>query len=66
MTEVPRIEPSEVQKKQNSGQKLWFVCGYDDDDRCAQIKIDNGISLSDFTSRVPSLSRDEEIVFYCA
>ena len=65
MADVPRTEPSEVMKKQSSGQKVSLVCAYDDD-RCAQLKLDQAQTLEEFATRVPSLSKDEEIVFYCA
>jgi len=66
MPDIPRIEPSEVLKKQGSGKKPWLVCAYDDEARCQQLKIGNSLTLGEFTSNAPTLSKDEEIVFYCA
>jgi hypothetical protein len=66
MAEGARIEPSEVLNRQSSGRRLWLVCAYDDEAKCAQLKIDHALTLSQFASKVPSLSRNEEIVFYCA
>jgi hypothetical protein len=64
MADVPRIDPSEVLKKQGSGEKPWLVCAYDDEARCTQLKIGNALTLQEFESKVPA--KDEEIVFYCA
>jgi hypothetical protein len=66
MADVPRVEPSEVMKKQGSGRKMWMVCAYDDEAKCTQLRIDSALTMSQFTAQVPSLSREEEIVFYCA
>jgi hypothetical protein len=66
MPEIPRIEPSEVLKKRGSGSKPWLVCAYDDEARCRDLKIDNAMTLGDFTPKAASLPKDEEIVFYCA
>lgn len=64
MAEIARIEPLEVQKRQNSGQKLWLVCAYDDEARCTQLKIGKSMTLNQFESLSPLPSKDDEIIFY--
>ena len=59
-----RITPKEVYQKLKSGTTL-LVCAYDDEDSFKQMQLEGAISLNKFTSRLPSLSKDQEIVFYC-
>ena len=65
MTEPIRIPPQEVQKKLQSGSAL-LVCGYDNPEKFKENQLQGGISYEEFTSRLPALSKDQEIIFYCA
>ena len=65
MAEPFRIPPEEVRSKVTSGTAL-LVCGYDDDDKFRANYLEGAISFADFKSKLPSLSKDQEIVFYCA
>lgn len=64
MAEPVRVTPKEVHEKVKSGTAL-LVCAYEDDETFRQMKLQGGISLIEFKSRLPSLSKDQEIVFYC-
>ena len=59
-----RITPKEVYQKLKSGTTL-LVCAYDDEDSFKQMQLEGAISFNKFTSRLPSLSKDQEVVFYC-
>jgi hypothetical protein len=63
MTEPVRITPEEVYKKVKSGQTI-LVCAYEDEARFKQLKLEGAISFNEFKSKIPSLSKDQEIVFY--
>jgi hypothetical protein len=63
MTEPKRIRPEEVYPKLKSGKAL-LVCAYEDDSRFKKMQLQGAISFHDFKSRLPSLSKDQEIVFY--
>jgi hypothetical protein len=65
MDEVPRITPQEIYPKVQSGAAL-LVCAYESDARFRQVHLEGAISLEEFTSLRPTLSRDREIIFYCA
>lgn len=65
MTEPKRISPEEVQKKLRSGEVL-LVCAYEDDEKFKAFHLEGAIAFNEFKSRLPSLSKDEEVVFYCA
>lgn len=60
---APRISPVDAREKIRRSEAL-LVCSYDDDDRCAQIKVDDSISFTDFQSRLSTLPKDQQIVFY--
>ena len=65
MTEPIRISVEEARQKVNSGAAL-LVCAYDDDDKFKNNHLQGAISLGEFMSKLPSLSAEQEIIFYCA
>ncbi len=65
MSEPERINPHETNGKVISGDAL-LVCAYDSDERFKTAHLEGAISLSEFKSKVPSIQRNQEIVFYCA
>lgn len=65
MTEATRLSPQQVREKVRAGSAL-LVCAYDDDDKFMNNHLEGAISFSDFQSRLPSLSKEQEVVFYCA
>lgn len=65
MSEVMRVRPEEVRPKVKSGETL-LVCAYEQDWKFLQMNLEGAISLSEFKSRLPSLPKNSEIVFYCA
>jgi hypothetical protein len=65
MVEVPRITPEEARAKVQSGQAL-LVCGYEEPEKFAAMHIEGAISIQEFRKLRPTLSKDQEIIFYCA
>jgi hypothetical protein len=65
MAEPERISPEEVNKKLKAGSVL-LVCAYDDEDKFRMFHIEGALSFNQFKSKLPSISKDQEIVFYCA
>jgi rhodanese-related sulfurtransferase len=65
MTEPKRISPEEVYQKLKSGTVI-LVCAYEDDAKFKKMQLQGAISLNEFKSKLPSLPKDQEIVFYCA
>ncbi len=63
MSEPERITAEEVYSKLRSGKTL-LVCAYEDEERFKKLQLEGAISLNEFKSRLPSLARDQEIVFY--
>lgn len=65
MTEPERVTPAEIFDKVKAGTAL-LVCAYDSEDKFKALHLDGAISLSEFKSRLSSLPKDQEIIFYCA
>ena len=65
MAELARISPQQVRYKVRAGSAL-LVCAYDDEDKFKNNHLEGAISYAEFKSRLPSLSKVQEIVFYCA
>ncbi len=65
MAEIVRVPPAEVREKLKLGQAL-LVCAYPSEERFRSLRLEGAISLQEFESRLPSLSKDQEIIFYCA
>ena len=65
MAEIVRILPAEVREKLKSGQVL-LVCAYPDEEKFKNLHLEGAISFREFESRLLSLPKDQEIVFYCA
>jgi rhodanese-related sulfurtransferase len=63
--EAPRIKVEEARQKILSGKSL-LVCAYDDDARFNRLRLDGAVPLKEFQANVGELSKDKEIIFYCA
>lgn len=63
--EPTRISAREARESVRAGRAI-LVCGYEDDAKFETYHMDGAISFKEFQSRLPSLSKSQEIVFYCA
>jgi len=63
VTEAMRISPEEAYLKVKSGEAI-LVCAYKDDEEYRRINLEGSISLSEFHSRLPQYSKDQEIILY--
>ena len=63
--EVKRVSPEEVRRKVQAGEVL-LVCGYEDEEKFKAFRLEGAISFSALRTRLPSLAKTQEIVFYCA
>ena len=59
---MARIDPEIARAKVQAGKAL-MVCAYDDE-KCGGMLIEGAMLRSTFESRAPSLSKDQEIIFY--
>jgi len=65
MTEPIRVAPEEIYEKVKSGKAL-LVCAYEDEAKFKKIQLEGATSFNEFKSKLPSLSKDQEIIFYYA
>ena len=63
MGEPRRIPPEEVREKVLSESAL-LVCAYNDEEKFKRLQLENAISLGNFYSKVESLHKEQEIIFY--
>ena len=63
MTEPQRITPEETNQKLKTGKTL-LVCAYEDESKFKMMRLQGAISFSEFKSKIPSVSKDQEIIFY--
>jgi len=63
VTEVIWISPEEAHLKVKSGEAV-LVCAYKDDEEYSRINLEGSKSLSEFYSRLPQYSKDQEIILY--
>jgi len=63
MAEPERITPEEAYQKLRAGKTL-LVCAYEDEMKFKAMQLEGAISLNEFKSKLPSLAKDQEIVFY--
>ena len=65
MPDIERISVEEAHRKVGANQAL-LVCAYEDEAKCRMINLEGSISLTSFQSRLASLPKTQEIIFYCA
>jgi rhodanese-related sulfurtransferase len=65
MADIERISVQQAHTKAQSNQAL-LVCAYEDEAKCRKLNLDGSISLASFKSRVNSLPKSQEIIFYWA
>jgi hypothetical protein len=63
MAEPERISPEEAYRKLEAGNVL-LVCAYEDESKFRKMQLQGAISFNEFKSKFPSLSKDQEIIFY--
>ncbi len=60
-----RITPKEAREKAKAGRTL-LVCGYEDEAKFKPIALEDSISFGEFKQKLPTISKDQDITFYCA
>jgi rhodanese-related sulfurtransferase len=65
MTEPERITPTETFEKVNAGAAL-LVCAYDNEEKFKAVHLEGAMSLSELKSKLDTLPKDQELIFYCA
>ena len=60
---IKRISPEEARSKVLAGDAI-LVCSYNDE-KCKDMLLEGALLRSEFEQKVPSLSKEQEIIFYC-
>jgi hypothetical protein len=63
MADIDRISAQQANAKAKSNQAL-LVCAYEDEAKCRMVNLEGSISFTSFKSRVSSLPKSQEIIFY--
>ena len=63
MADIERISAQQTHTKAKSHQAL-LVCAYEDEAKCRMLNLEGSISLASVESRVNSLPKSQEIIFY--
>lgn len=63
--EPERISAEDARERLESGKAL-LVCAYSDEETCKTMNLEGSIILKEFESRISSVPKDQDIVFYCA
>ncbi|MBE0584625.1 MAG: ArsR family transcriptional regulator [Desulfofustis sp.] len=64
MSDITLISAAEAYEHRRSGQAL-LVCAYDSDEKFRTYQLEGAIPLSALTTRLDSVDKDQEIIFYC-
>ena len=60
-----RITPEETYRHVKTGEAL-LVCGYEDEETFKTMRLDMAMSFAEFKKRLPTIPKEQEIIFYCA
>lgn len=63
MADIQRIRVEQAHAKTKANQAL-LVCAYEDDAKCKILNLEGSMSFTSFESRVQSLPKSQEIIFY--
>ena len=64
MAEIERISVADARNKVQANQAL-LVCAYSDEAKFNAARLDGAIPLASFEARATTLSKSQEIIFYC-
>jgi len=62
--EATRVSPSEARERVNAGARL--ICAYEEAGKCEEKKLEPAMSLAELQREQSELSKDAELIFYCA
>lgn len=63
MANIERISVEQARPRTKSNQAL-LVCAYEDEAKYRIFNLEGSISFASFKSRLPSLPKSQEIIFY--
>jgi len=64
MADMADIERIGVKQARGKAHQALLVCAYENEAKHRMFNLDGSISLANFRSRLASLSKTQEIIFY--
>jgi hypothetical protein len=64
MAEIERIQVDQAHQRVQNGQTL-LVCAYTEEEKCNQMMLEGALNMAELERRLPSLRKEQELVFYC-
>jgi len=64
--EANRISVPEAKEHLKQSPPPQHPCAYDDESKCASLPISGALNLRELNGRLASMSKDQEIIFYCS
>ncbi len=64
MAEIERIPVDRAHDDVQNGRAL-LVCAYTDEAKCSQMMLEGAMNMAEFERRLPSLRKEQELIFYC-
>ena len=62
---VERVSAGEARRRVAEGRAV-LVCAYEDEEKCRRLKLEGAHTLRELEAGMATLSRSQEIIFYCA
>ena len=63
MADIERTSAQQARAKTKANKAL-LVCAYEDEAKCRMLNLEGSISFASLQSRVASLPKTQEIIFY--
>jgi len=64
MADMAHIERISVKQAREKAHQALLVCAYENEAKHRMFNLDGSISLANFRSRVASLPKTQEVIFY--
>jgi len=64
MADMAHIERIDVKQAYEKAHRALLVCAYENEAKHRMFNLDGSISLANFQSRLASLPKTQEIIFY--
>ncbi len=65
MSEVTLVAATEAHARAKNGSAL-LVCAYESDEKFRNVHLEGAMGLSEFQSKLNTIEKGKEIIFYCA
>jgi len=64
--EANRISLPEAKEQLKGSPPALLACAYDDEQKCRSLPIPGALNLRELNERLPSLPKEQTVIFYCS